>query len=314
MAQIKCRYFLQIDFTLTLKSGITFIEVTYDDIMKYLLLSLLFCASFSVMAKEGLFESTPKKIHQNAWNNTFMYTTYINKNGNFSLDRFGTISVLFQKKLGSDVYLGMITAKHVIKDNLDRPTKILKNIEYDTVINTNFNDQSIGDYKIIDSMVSSDYDLGLLIIKVSEQVAKDITPHTFAEKCDLREGDSLTILGFPAVMQRADYNQRVKVTHSNTITKRWSSGEFVNTHIRNEYGAMLGTTADAMHGNSGGPVLDEKGKLVSIQAAVLDHGVEFFGNNVTPHSWIVDCKITKNFALKSWDRFIENLEFGDYSK
>jgi hypothetical protein len=95
------------------------------------------------------------------------------------------------------------------------------------------------------------------------------------------------------------------------IKKRFSEGFFVSETVKNEYGPLVGTTADAMHGNSGGPVIDLNGNLVSVQAAVKYDAIKYFGyerkNYYSAHSWIVDCKEMQQFAKKSWRDFLETL-------
>jgi S1-C subfamily serine protease len=256
--------------------------------------------------KEG-FEDSPQNKFQNAWDNTFMFAATKKNAHNFSLERYGTASVVFKKETLSGAYIGLVTAKHVIQDNKGLTTKLIRSIQYDTMIDSSESVNEINDYTIVSSNTSSNYDVGLLVIKVPLEEAKQLTPLTFTN-CSLAQGDPLVIIGFPAVMQRKKFDQNEVIKDSSVIRKRISEGFLVNEYAKNEYGSLIGTTADAMHGNSGGPVLDENGNFVSVQAAVKYDGIKYFGyerkNYYSAHSWIVDCNETKAFAFSSWQDFL----------
>lgn len=279
--------------------------------MKFLLLSLMTLLSTNIFGSEG-FTDSPKKKFQNAWDNTFMYAAVKKNYYNFELISYGTVSVLFKRETVNSAYVGLITAKHVIQDNAGKNVKLIKKIQYDTVIDSSESVEEIPDFKLVKSETSSTHDLGLLIIKVPLEVAKTITPLSLSFNCNnLTEGDPLVILGFPAVFQRRALDQNIAIKDPSVIRKRYSEGFFVHETNKNEYGPLVGTTADAMHGNSGGPVVDLNGNLVSVQAAVKYDGIKYFGyerkNYYSAHSWIIECKETQAFAKKSWNDFLGSL-------
>lgn len=241
-----------------------------------------------------------------------MYAAVKKSGDSFSIERYGSVSVVFQKKSGDDVYLGLITAKHVVMDNVGFETKLFKTLRYDAILDTSESAYPLQNYSIVQIKTSAEFDLALIIVKVSSGEAKVLPAIPITEKCSLSEGDALVIIGFPAVMQRAYRDQNVFISSPKVITKRWSTGQYVNERAKNEYGPLIGATADALHGNSGGPVIDSQGKLIGVQAAIKYNGLKYYGNesrnNLVGHSWIVDCQATKNFALKSWDFFLETIE------
>lgn len=277
--------------------------------MRNLILSTLtFTTLFGAHAKEGLDYIAPKNKNLQAWNNTFMYTLTKKNAYNFTLDSMGTVSALFKKETTDGAYIGLITAKHVVVDKVNLEGRLFRNMKYNTVINLAEEMEELTSFKIMNTYTSLPYDLGLLVIKVSQAEAKTITPHKLTEKCNYGEGSKLSIIGFPAVMYRNKTDQVVPIPLPNIITKRISEGRYVEDYISNENGPMVATTADAMPGNSGGPVLDEKGYLMGVQAAVKFAGLKYHGHEsrkyLIGHSWIVECKKMKEFALKSWDEFL----------
>lgn len=276
--------------------------------MKHLLLLSLFVSTiFAVEAKEGLDYKAPQGKNLKAWNHTFMYTLTKKNAYNFTLDSMGTVSVLFKKEIEDGAYIGLITAKHVVVDKDNLGGRIFRNMKYNTVINLAEEIEELTDFKFMKTYTSLQYDLGLLVIKVSTAEAKKMTPLKLTEKCNYGEGSPLSIIGFPAVMYRHRSDQVVPIALPSIITKRISEGRYVEDYITNENGLMVATTADAMPGNSGGPVIDAQGNLMGIQAAVKYAGLKYHGlesrKHLIGHSWIVECKRVKEFAQKSWDEF-----------
>jgi hypothetical protein len=153
--------------------------------MKFLLLSLLTILSSTTLASDNTFEyklvsegfsDSPRKKFQTAWDNTFMFATVQKNYYNFALVDYGTVSVLFKKETATSAYIGFITAKHVLQANVGKKVKLIKNLQYDSVIDSGESVEEISEFSVEKSETSPTHDLGLLIIKVPLQNSKSLTP------------------------------------------------------------------------------------------------------------------------------------------
>ena len=168
----------------------------------------------------------------------------------------------------------------------------------------------------------NDLDVGLIVVKTSQHDGDKVKTIPFSESCDLNSSDPLVAFGYPSVNIRRPELQRVPIPDPQKIEKRASIGVFISND--GEYGAT--TTVDSLPGNSGGPVLNQRGEIVGVitrapnkrrdsfsVGGVENQNVEidypYFGNetptNLQYHSIISRCRDTKDYAKDSWEQALK---------
>ena len=276
---------------------------------------------FLIKVKEGFSATLPAETFKDAWDSTL---AIVQMNGQTAAGRTASGVVVFKENRGGFTYLGVLTAGHVISDMYQKEKRIypipMKVFEYDSKsgkINNDFFDQT---GLLANSFFTSkkDLDVGLIVIKTTQQDGDKVKAIPFSGSCDLNSGDPLIAFGYPNVDLRRPELQRVPIPDSQKIEKRASVGVFISND--GKYGAT--TTVDSLPGNSGGPVLNERGEIVGVltkalamysvggvknQNAEIDY--PYLGNetptNLQHHSIMSSCRGTKNYAMDSWEQAIK---------
>lgn len=97
----------------------------------------------------------------------------------------------------------------------------------------------------------------IAILRVSTGSSEEFKPISLPSNCNLKAGETLYSIGFPATYDR----------HPNEVqTKKWTQGLFTNLLHENRDGLRLyiGTTTDSLGGISGGPIINVLGEVVSL--------------------------------------------------
>jgi hypothetical protein len=91
-------------------------------------------------------------------------------------------------------------------------------------------------------------------------------PIPFASNCHLAIGDPVFEIGFPSTVDRT-HPRSLPIEDKNIDTKRWSKGLYVHRYFDGtdvNQQMYVGTTTDSLVGNSGGPILNSAGEVVSV--------------------------------------------------
>lgn len=263
---------------------------------------------------EGFPNRPPIAALKNAWNST-LYLSVVFKSkipGSIDSDH-GTAAVVFKEQRDGSIYLGIVTAKHVLTDHPVFETSFYKNRRY-TVEENGEHTHASGEIlksKIVFHDMLKGFDLAFFVIKVSASDGDSFTPIALPRQCNVARGDFVAMIGFPETADRALPQQKIKINEPNVTKKRWSSGVYLASQVVTPEGPSIETTADAIQGNSGSPVLNKAGELIGILSA-SDHGGQIYSGSEVPghldsQSAVVGCDVTKSYLEKSWRKFISLL-------
>lgn len=255
--------------------------------------------------KEGFQSQSPTGALANAWHSTVALEVDFYKppqdpkqssqptlaNGH------GTGSIVFKEERTDGTYLGILTAKHVANSE----NMVLLTVSLDHNKNLPI--------EIVAHDISKTHDLSLIVVRVPSAIVQKLEPIPLAKNCDLKPNDPLAFIGFPGVSMRPKEFQRVPIPDSSQIRKRWSTGVFEGTLNSAGVGPLLGTSVDAIAGNSGGPAINVNGEQVGVVGSAFLGGILYAGDDnvfqLRAHSGIVDCNETKKFAMDSWQKFLD---------
>lgn len=182
---------------------------------------------------------TQKTVKQNAQMNPFMNDPFFRE---FFGNGFGNAmpKERVERSLGSGVIVSgdgyIITNNHVIA-NADTVMVLLA--------------EEKKEYKA--KVIGTDPKTDLAVIKIE---AKDLTPISFADSAKVKEGDVVFAIGNPFGI-------------GETITQGIVSALNKNGIGLNEYENFIQTDASINPGNSGGALIDSRGGLIGINAAII---------------------------------------------
>ncbi len=254
--------------------------------------------------KEGFSSQIPLGNITTAWESTFMFE-FLNYGSGLS---YGSTSVVFKEERNGEIYLGLLTNRHVYRPMPQYEMNLYKNIkQYNaTYIPVTESAQKLESVQYVSSTLAEGFDLALIVVQLSIEEGQNIKALQFSESCQLKPGAPLTAIGFPKTIDRVA-NKLDKKNEQVWRMKRWSSGVFVGDKKEGARGPLVGTTLDALPGSSGGPILDSEGKLVGLMTIIT--GQKYNGdeesNNLKSYSYMVDCQAAKDFAQKSWQEFLQ---------
>lgn len=164
-------------------------------------------------------------------------------------------------------------------------------------------DRSIYEVEVVDRR--ADYDIALLRATVDRSKYESLRPIPLADCDSLLIGQEMYAIGFPNTSKR---RRGSPITNPHQVTRRWSLGH-ISVKVRSKtypHGDQnllyrIGTTADALPGNSGGPALTQNGEFFGVLQTVYTKdgipGYPFRGDE-GPKSWhssFTNCPATTDF-------------------
>jgi hypothetical protein len=263
---------------------------------------------------EGLHLDSPNYRFLTAWHNTLhvRHTTVEDFNHEYN----GTMFVAFRLDRNDSTYLGLVTAKHVLDTLKKGHLDLYKNILIDDTAGTFQVDEDdvLRSAQFLTIDVAEKQDLSFIVIRLSGAKARGLTGIPFPKTCALSKGEPLASVGFPYVPSRLIQDQKVPLDRPTFITKRWTSGFYTGHRLQVKLGPVVGTTLDSIAGSSGSAIVNAKGEVVGVLATSAKGGERYFGKedgtNFVAQTYMVDCESTKNFAEKSWQKFLSKITTG----
>lgn len=148
--------------------------------------------------------------------------------------------------------------------------------------------------------VDTVYDVAVIKAEASAglRISKPIPVDDGCERAHLKE---IYAIGFPGVGKRRSLGKRGEI-------KRWSKGDFVGVGIADFNGVdamYIASSVDSLPGSSGGPAVDESGRLVGVVAkgaAGEDNNYRYDVNPKDPLDWqtfLVPCDAVLEIMRRS---------------
>ncbi len=267
-----------------------------------------------VQTREGYSESTKSQSFKNAWFSTVpIFATKVTSDSTELSASSGV--VVFKKVIGNFTYVGVLSAEHCINSYGPKTLLlVMKDIIYDVQSGEEKLDAPFEDFVLVSRTVSTKADLGFVLLRGPNKNALNISTASFPRKCDLKKGEAIALIGYPKTDNRPRKNQNVPISEPTVLRRRISTGFYEgSTQVMPKVpGISYGTTADSLGGNSGGPAINYKGEVVGILSGSLKDKFNSYigkenGRELKPHSFIVDCQETKDFAQESWQNLLSKV-------
>lgn len=210
---------------------------------------------------EGLNPETPPDALLNAWRATFLFA-FVDPNKD---SKVGSAFVVAREIHGDTQTLDLLTANHVLEGWCDEVSCQNLHIFDNGEINTNggtawrSRTKSLAAPNLV--VVDRDACNDLALVRITTRASLDVTPLVLADQ-ESAPGDSVFAIGYPQAFLR----KHTRDKDPNVIKRRWSEGEVlgVTDYGRLLAGEYLTTDADALPGNSGGPVVNADGEVTGV--------------------------------------------------
>ena len=229
-------------------------------------------------AEEGFFgEHTLPPQLVSAWNATFQIR--------YRSGAFATAFVIDKQPVTvRRMRLQFLTSGHMVQGHCKKPFGHCPNIEQlsssegfhrenDNAILMNHRNWTIPEATVVDQDIGND--LALLEAIVDRDKYKNLQPIPFLSDCSsLRIHQTMFLIGFPDVSLRTTPDA-LPIDDKAHMIRRWSRGVLVGSITNNDVPEAarnrhykIGTTADALPGNSGGPALTSDGEFFGALRAI----------------------------------------------
>ena len=209
---------------------------------------------------EGLNPARPPAALSDAWQSTFLLL-FVNKEG----ARVGSAFVVAREINGTEQTLDLLTADHVLSGYCDQITCANLQVFDNGIIKTDGAKDWRRATRALPSpnvrVVARNPRDDLALIRITTSATLDVKPLTFAD-AEAGTGESVFAIGYPKVFVRKNATD----LDPNIIQRRWSEGLVmgVQNYGRLLAGEYLTTDADALPGNSGGPVVNAAGEVIGV--------------------------------------------------
>lgn len=259
---------------------------TYVALLQFLLVG-------PAIAKEGFATSlsnAPSAV-LSAWKTTFAILT-----DSPSTYKIGSAFFVWEdKSIGSQQFY-FLTANHNVNPSCNvgdvcPATYLTRDLRLKYQSDGKANLESMGEsgFKQVEVVQRSvNPDVAVLRVTSSESSENVPKPLPLPSNCNLRTGEPLYVVGFPTTSDRSS-PPSLAITEKDIQTKRWSQGMFVglfNERINDEIRLYIGATADALEGNSGGPIVNAAGEVISIVvkgASLSQNQFQYYGSEEIGH-------------------------------
>ncbi len=230
-------------------------------------LILLHIKCFAVEGFKSLRDSPPEAV-TSSFDSVFM--VYFDEASYYV---HGSAFLIRVEVNGETTQLDFLTGAHVLQ-NLCRESEVCSGLKLfqDARLNVVsgretfvFGRPEINQVRVL--KLSQNPDLALLRATIKTRQFSNPKPLAISSTCKLEIGEVLYGIGFPKTTERMT-SSKVVIENQNQIIKRWSEGVFVGNlkqvSADSEYRYSLATSVDMLHGNSGGPLLNQSGKVMGV--------------------------------------------------